>query len=198
MNYLDSLAGEAHSDPVLQRELAAAYEKVGDVRGAPAGAEVSATYPERWRVTQRHSGSAKRSSQRIHANRRLDAISPRSYHKIGHRLLTTPEASKGLEHLRKALALYLELRQEGHANENLTLDLADSHTKLGTALAQQGDQTGALEHYRATLALCEQPAADNPSDQRYRRALWNSHQQSPTCSWSKAIARALSRRVTRC
>ena len=33
LNYLDSLAGEAHGDPELQRELAAAYERVGDVRG---------------------------------------------------------------------------------------------------------------------------------------------------------------------
>src|SRR4029077_6959252 len=33
LNYLDSLAGESHGDPELQRELAAAYERVGDVRG---------------------------------------------------------------------------------------------------------------------------------------------------------------------
>jgi non-specific serine/threonine protein kinase/serine/threonine-protein kinase len=32
LNYLDSLAGEAHGDRALQRELAAAYERVGDVR----------------------------------------------------------------------------------------------------------------------------------------------------------------------
>ena len=36
LNYLDSLAGEAHGDPDLQRELAAAYERVGDVRGGDA------------------------------------------------------------------------------------------------------------------------------------------------------------------
>ncbi len=33
LKYLDSLAGEAQGDPALQRELAAAYERVGDVRG---------------------------------------------------------------------------------------------------------------------------------------------------------------------
>ena len=37
LEYLDGLAGEADNDPTLQRELAAAYERVGDVRGAPAG-----------------------------------------------------------------------------------------------------------------------------------------------------------------
>src|SRR5881398_1411326 len=38
--YLDSLAGEASGDPALQRELAAAYERVGDVRGEAFGASL--------------------------------------------------------------------------------------------------------------------------------------------------------------
>src|SRR5204863_6405580 len=33
--YLDNLAGESAADPSLQRELAAAYEKIGDVQGNP-------------------------------------------------------------------------------------------------------------------------------------------------------------------
>src|SRR5213080_1766213 len=38
--YLDSLNSEAASDPALQRELAAAYERVGDVRGEVYGASI--------------------------------------------------------------------------------------------------------------------------------------------------------------
>src|SRR5438270_3604225 len=38
--YLDSLSSEATSDPTLQRELAAAYERVGDVRGEVYGASI--------------------------------------------------------------------------------------------------------------------------------------------------------------
>src|SRR5436190_13878298 len=34
LSYLDSLSTESAGDPGLQRELAAAYERVGDVRGA--------------------------------------------------------------------------------------------------------------------------------------------------------------------
>jgi hypothetical protein len=36
LGYLDSLAAEAGGDPALQLELAAAYEKIGDVQGNPA------------------------------------------------------------------------------------------------------------------------------------------------------------------
>src|SRR5205823_8679066 len=38
--YLDSLTNEASGDPALQREVAAAYERVGDVRGEVYGASL--------------------------------------------------------------------------------------------------------------------------------------------------------------
>ena len=43
LEYLDSLAQEAGGDPVLQLELADAYEKVGDVQGSPLGANMGDT-----------------------------------------------------------------------------------------------------------------------------------------------------------
>src|SRR6202171_92880 len=43
LEYLDSLAGEANDDPSLQRELATAYEKVGDVQGRTLRANMGDT-----------------------------------------------------------------------------------------------------------------------------------------------------------
>jgi non-specific serine/threonine protein kinase/serine/threonine-protein kinase len=43
VEYLDSLATEAHGDPALQLELAAAYEKVGDLQGALGSANLADT-----------------------------------------------------------------------------------------------------------------------------------------------------------
>ena len=40
LEYLDSLAAESADDPRLQQEMAAAYDKVGDVQGSPAGANL--------------------------------------------------------------------------------------------------------------------------------------------------------------
>jgi serine/threonine protein kinase/tetratricopeptide (TPR) repeat protein len=40
LQYLDSLAQEADSDPSLQRELAEAYKRVGDAQGTPYGANL--------------------------------------------------------------------------------------------------------------------------------------------------------------
>ena len=41
--YLDSLAAESSNDPSLERELAAAYDKVGDVQGLPSFANLGDT-----------------------------------------------------------------------------------------------------------------------------------------------------------
>lgn len=43
LEYLDSLAQEARGDPSLQRELADAYKRIGDVQGGPFGANLGDT-----------------------------------------------------------------------------------------------------------------------------------------------------------
>ena len=58
LEYLDSLAAEAGSDVSLQRELAGAYEKIGDVQGNPYGANLgdvpgaAATFDKLLRIRQ--------------------------------------------------------------------------------------------------------------------------------------------------
>src|SRR6185295_14907348 len=41
LEYLDNLSGESGADFTLQRELASAYEKVGDVQGSPSRANLA-------------------------------------------------------------------------------------------------------------------------------------------------------------
>ncbi len=162
LNYLDSLAGEAHGDPGLQRELAAAYERVGDVRGGissgslldKAGAMESYTKALRIRevLIAANPGDAQA---------RRDLAS--SHQKIGFLLLDTEEENNGYEHLRKALALYLDLTREQPGNEELQLELAGTRNQLGAALEKRGDLAGALEQHRAALAdrrkACRQQSA---------------------------------------
>jgi serine/threonine protein kinase/tetratricopeptide (TPR) repeat protein len=175
LNYLDSLAGEAQGDPDLQRELAAAYERVGDVRGGASGGSLGD-----------FAGAVESYTKAFRIREALVALNPddpqarrdfaRSHQKLGDRLLDTGEGSTGLEHLRKALTLYLDLTREEGANDDLQLELADTCNNLGQALALRRDLVGALEQYRAALAICEKLATSNPRDQRYRRALWNTYE----------------------
>lgn len=192
LNYLDSLAGEAQGDPDLQRELAAAYERVGDVRGGVSGGGSLGDI----------AGAVESYTKAIRIREALVALNPddpqarrdlaSSHRKLGHRLFGTTEESNGVEHLRKALALCLDLTREQPANDDLQLELADSRTRLGQAMDRRGDFTGSLEQLRAALAICEKLVASNPRDQRYRRALWASHTSFGYVLWlQKDIAGAV-------
>ena len=133
LNYLDSLAGEAHGDPALQRELAAAYERVGDVRGGESSGSLGdiagavESYTKALRIREALVAANPNDAQ---ARRDLAG----SHQKIGYRLLDTGEASTGVEHLQKALTLYLDLTREQPANDDLQLELADTRNQLGTAM----------------------------------------------------------------
>jgi serine/threonine protein kinase len=173
LNYLDSLASEAHGDPGLQRELAAAYERVGDVRGGESSGNLGDI-----------AGAIESYTKALKIREALVAVNPgdaqarrglaNSHQKIGGRLLGTREEISGLEHLRKALTLYLDLTREQPANDDLQLELAATRNQLGLGTEMQGDIAGALEQHRAALAICEKLAASHPRDQRYRRELWSS------------------------
>ena len=168
LDYLDSLAAEAHGDPVLQRELAAAYERVGDVRGAPAGGGTLGDIPGALE-SYRKAFAIREALLSAHPNdpqaRRDVAI---SHHKIGHRLLTTAEAGIGVEHLRKALTLYLDLTREQPGNDDFQFELVDTRIRLAGAIDDDGDFAGVLEQLRPALETCEKLVASHPNEQRYR------------------------------
>ncbi len=173
LNYLDSLAGEAHGDPELQRELAAAYERVGDVRGGTGSASLNdlsgaiESYTKAFRIRE---ALVALNPHDVEARRDL-AI---SHQKIGSRLLDTTEASNGLEHLWKAFTLRLDLAQEQPANDDLQYDLAVARNQLGVAMSESDDLVGALEQHRAAMAIGEKLVAKEPREQNYRCTLMSS------------------------
>src|SRR5207248_11421279 len=100
--YLDSLAREASGDPALQGELAAAYERVGDVLGQPFAASLGDT-----------AGAMESYLKALRIREALVAGSPRNlqYRRdlahndagISKQLIQTNEAARGTDYLRKAL-----------------------------------------------------------------------------------------------
>jgi eukaryotic-like serine/threonine-protein kinase len=182
LTYLDSLAGEAHGDPALQRELAAAYERVGDVRGGESNGslgDIAGAVESYKKALEIREALAALNPEDPQARRQLAG----SHQKIGFRLLDTGAAAEGLEHLRKALALYLDLTREQPASVDLQFELVATRNELGLAMSQHGDLAGALEQYRAAMATCEKLAASNPRDQRYRRRLETSHERIANVLW---------------
>ena len=170
LNYLDSLAGEATGDPALQRELAAAYERVGDVRGEAFGASLGdragATDSYRKALTIREA-LVTAAPRDVQDRRDLAVIS----RKIGNQFLDTADPARGLEYLRKSLSLYSELAVEQPMKAELQQDLAEAYTALGNGLEANGDESAVLEQYGKALPIYQELLQGNPKERVLRRSL---------------------------
>jgi tetratricopeptide (TPR) repeat protein/predicted Ser/Thr protein kinase len=170
LTYLDSLASESAGDPALQRELAAAYERVGDVRGQAYSASLGdragamESYLKALRIREALVAAVPGDVK----NRRDLAV---SYQKIGNQLLETSEANRGLDYLRKSLAIYSDLTAEQPTNPESRRELADVYNDVGSALEDWMDLSGALENHRKALSIREQLVAADPRTHKHRRDL---------------------------
>ncbi|HKX99052.1 MAG TPA: protein kinase [Steroidobacteraceae bacterium] len=173
--YLDSLASEASGDAELQRELAAAYDRVGDVRGeyyaaASLGDPIGAmdSYLKALRIRESLAAAAPDDLQ----NRRELAA---SYRKVGVQLIETSEAGRGREYLRQAIATYEQLAADRPEDPEIRQDLASAYNSLGLALEDTGDPVAAQALHRKAMALREALVAAAPEDEKLRRSLVITH-----------------------
>jgi non-specific serine/threonine protein kinase/serine/threonine-protein kinase len=187
--YLDSLAAEANGDPVLQRELAAAYDGLGNVLGRPSTANLGDTagamdsYRKALRIREALAAADPRAPQ---VRRELGE----SHRRIGWLLLGTPDASAGRDHLRQAVAIYTQLVAEQPDNLDNRLGVAGAHNDLASALEELGDLTGALENERRALAFLEAAPASVQKGTEFRRTLSITHESIARSLYSNGDTRA--------
>jgi len=171
LTYLDKLAAEATGDPGLQRELASAYERVGDVRGQAYGAslgDMTGAMESYLKALLIREALVAANPKEVQSRRDLT----RSYVRIGRQLIETNEAARGTNYLRKALAICVQLSVEQAASTEILSDLASAYNELGISLEDWwGDASGALENHRKALALREKFVAADPENQIHQRNL---------------------------
>jgi len=169
--YLDSLAGEASGDPKLQRELAAAYDRLGDVRGEVYGSASTGDL----------AGAIESYSKALRIRESLLAASPHdvqdrrdvalSYRKLGGQLTGTGDAARGIEYLRKGVAVEEQLAADQPDNLDIRQELGAAYNLLGMSLEDFGNIGGALEVHRKALAVRESLVAAEPANRKFRRGL---------------------------
>jgi non-specific serine/threonine protein kinase/serine/threonine-protein kinase len=170
LQYLDSLSAEGGNDPSLMRELASAYERVGDVQGFSYRSNLGDTT------------SAMRSYQKALAIREaLAKATPKdqgaksdlanSYEKIANVLFTTGETVESVKMLRGSLAIRQILAATEPSSERGHSNLATCYDLIGDALTDLNDWPDAMKEYQNGLAGFESLSAANPESVRYRRMI---------------------------
>jgi non-specific serine/threonine protein kinase/serine/threonine-protein kinase len=164
LEYLDSLAAEATGDRELQQELAAAYDRVGDVQGNPGAANLGDIE------------GAIKSYQKAEAIRRTlaadapDAMQARvdmatSTMRIGYAYFARGAVQDAVAQFRDALTTREEAFAAGVPSQReARAALAETTARLCTTLVAIGDVPGAIGNCRRNLALTEELVKERPDD----------------------------------
>lgn len=181
LEYLNSLAQEAGDDPALQRELAVAYLKIGDVQGNPTNANLGDTAGA---LASYQKGLA--IAQALVAGRPRDDQSRRSlaliYEKLADLQGWTGDVAGAVESARKSLDLFKSLAEADTRNLAARQSVAISYIKLGDILGNPkfpnaGDRAGALEQYRISLSHWQAMHTADPTNTTTRRYLGMAHER---------------------
>ena len=171
LRYLNDLSKEAAGDPSLQGELAAGYERLGDVQGralqASQGNYAGAADSYRSALALRRSILA---AQPGNSEVRRELVL--NYIKLSELLLLTGDAADTLALSREAVRNSGELSASDQRNRQYQSVMARSLLSYGYQLFKiKGDAAGALDYIRGSLNLYRAMWAVDASDSATGRAL---------------------------
>jgi eukaryotic-like serine/threonine-protein kinase len=170
LKYLDRLAQESRGDTDLQRELAEAYQRVGNIQGgtmfANLGDTKAALKSQRKALALRRQ-IATADPHDVRAARDL-AVSLRT---VGILQWETGDMDAALAQVRGALQVLLPIAGQPDAAPDLRVELAGTYNYAGRIMQERGDTAGAREQYAADIAILEALLRTDPSNPSYLRAL---------------------------
>lgn len=181
LEYLDKLAQDAGGVPELQRELAAAYVKVGDVQGRPLHPNLGDTpgaLASYRKAMALYEALGSQSAADAASRRGLATCSLR----LSEVLSSSGDTAEALAFARKGLALQREVAETATGEDaavpaDLRRELAASYSRVGDLLSATGDTKGALDHRRTALAMMQSLAAAGPDDVANIRQLGVAYQK---------------------
>jgi serine/threonine protein kinase/tetratricopeptide (TPR) repeat protein len=178
VEYLDSLSGESHGDLALQRELAAAYEKVGDVQGqalqANLGDKAGAVSSYEKALSIRKS-LADAAPGDLSLRRELIA----NYGKLSDLFWNLGNSAAAMEKSQKALAVAQSLYDSNPQQVGYRRLLAAALLDYGYKQAMVGgNAVSGLDNTKKATALLEQLVAEDPQNKRLHRTLGLSYSRA--------------------
>jgi tetratricopeptide (TPR) repeat protein len=159
LKYLDSLSREAADRPDLQRELATAYERVGDVQGNPRFANLGdtagaiASYRKALRLRLALADPALEDKDRGSSDDQVALAN--TYVKLSFSLGATNDFPAALEALQRAYPIAERLAAEEKDNPQTKEAVAGVYFAMADCLADLGNLASSLEYYRKSAAIRE-------------------------------------------
>jgi|SRR5271157_1447624 len=193
LRYLDGLSAESAGDQGLKRELAAAYERVGDVQGgyrsASLGNTAGAIASYRKALALRE--DVERASGADVPLRR-DLL--RNHGKLSDVLLYSGNSVEALAHSRKLLGMAETLAARDSAGFADRANLAAAYVDVGWKVAGAGDWQAGLANLRKSVELWEALVRAKPGDPGLKWRLAIAYERTATilATYSDAYAEALS------
>jgi serine/threonine protein kinase/tetratricopeptide (TPR) repeat protein len=174
LEYLDRLANEAGQDRSLQLELAAAYDKIGDIQGGFAtsnlGKRQKADESYRKALAIREALVVAEPAN-VDFRRKLST----SYTKMGQILWVEVDVAGSLEFHRKALEINKNLAAELPNDTEIRFDLASSYANFGYMAAASAHTDEGLENTRKAVLLMEELALADPNNKKIQQGLEDSY-----------------------
>ncbi len=161
LEYLDSLAAEVAGDAALERELAVAYQKVGDVQGDPWTPNLGHTAAAM--ASYRKSLSlAERLSARGNPDLKMQRLLAEDYFKLGALLSESGDKRAAQATLRQGIGVAETIERQTGEEGDFRL-LMNFHVRIGNTRLDTGDAVGGLESYRQAQQLAERRVAASPN-----------------------------------
>jgi eukaryotic-like serine/threonine-protein kinase len=149
LGYLDELAGESREDPSLQRELAGAYQRIGDLQG---GEPYSLGDTEgAVRSYRKALGILETLIRADSGNARLRRLAANTSLSLGRVVWGRGDVPGGLTHAHRARALLDPLVAAAPTDTDLRLQLSAANNLLGQIFLEEGKIAEALEYHSADL-----------------------------------------------
>ena len=169
--YLDLLSKEAGGEPAFQRELAEAYQRLGNLQGGMGnegtlGASEAALESYRKAFALLETLGARRGADPKDVNA-LAQI----HVAMGQLVLKMGQKSEGLAHFREAAAIREALVADRPADADRKNDLGIAYHFVASGLYEKGDVPGHIEARRKEAGIFAEVVALKPGDRKARRNL---------------------------
>jgi serine/threonine protein kinase len=170
LEYLDSLSGESTTDPGLEKELAAGYQRLGDVQTGAALGNVGdraggiASYRKAVKLREEL-------SRQFPRDWAIQNDLAKSYLVLGRGLLVVGAQVESHEYLEKAFQIARPLAEQHPDNPSLLYTLGSIEWHRASSLWRLAKTEAALQAYKESAETFSRVATLEPANKRARRSV---------------------------